>query len=77
MSFRPGEIYLAYGGGDKYRPVLIVSRESLNRGNYIVAVPFTSTHFASRSTHCVAFQAGEFGLDKDCVAQAEAISVYH
>lgn len=24
--------------------------------------------------HCVAFQAGEFGLTKDCVAQAEAIT---
>jgi len=23
--------------------------------------------------HCVRFQAGEFGLDKDCVAQAETI----
>ncbi len=29
-----------------------------------------------RSTlpHCVPFQSGEFGLDKDCVAQAETVS---
>lgn len=79
MMFRPGEIYLAYGGGDKYRPVLIVSREELNRGNYVVAIPFTSVNFDKRSTfpNCIAFRAGEFGLEKDCVAQAEAISIYH
>jgi mRNA-degrading endonuclease toxin of MazEF toxin-antitoxin module len=77
MPFQPGEIYLAFAGGDKYRPVLIVSREELNRGKYLVAVPFTSAHFDERSTrpNCVAFQAGEFGLEKDCVAQAEAITL--
>jgi mRNA-degrading endonuclease toxin of MazEF toxin-antitoxin module len=79
MPFRPGEIYLAFGGDDKYRPVLIVSREEFNRGKYVVAVPFTSAQFDERSSrsNCVAFRAGEFGLDKNCVAQAEAISVYH
>lgn len=77
MAFHPGEIYLAYGGGDKYRPVLIVSREELNRGKYVVAVPFTSQQFETRARlpSCVSFRVGECGLDKDCVAQAEAISV--
>ena len=79
MPFQPGEIYLAFAGGDKYRPVLIVSREELNQGNYVVAIPFTSTHFETRSKlpNCVPFHAGEFGLDKDSVAQAEAISAIH
>jgi len=79
MDFNPGELYLAFGGGDKYRPVLIVSREELNRGKYVVVVPFTSQHFETRSTlpNCVAFYTGDYGLDKDCVIQAEAITIMH
>ena len=36
----------------------------------------TSAHFATRSVlpRCVPFRAGEFGLTKDCVAQAETIT---
>ncbi len=36
----------------------------------------TSAHFAVRSAlpHCMAFRAGEFGLTKDCVAQAETLT---
>jgi mRNA-degrading endonuclease toxin of MazEF toxin-antitoxin module len=50
--------------------------EELNRGNWVVAVLITSGKVTLRSTlpHCVPFQAGEFGLAKDCVAQAETIS---
>jgi len=72
---RPGEIYLADTEGGK-RPAVIVSREELNRGHWVVAVLITSTQFATRSTlpHCVPFRVGEFGLTKDCVAQAEAIT---
>ena len=56
-------------------PVIIVSREDLNRGNRAVAVLCTSQRFAVRSTlaHCVAFQAGQFGFSKNCVAQCENI----
>ncbi len=72
---RPGEIYLAQTDAG-IRPVVVVSRDELNRGNWVVAVLITSTRFSPRSTlpHCVPFQAGEFGLDKDCVAQAETVS---
>ena len=58
------------------RPVVVVSREELNRGHRVVAVLATSTHFATRSNlpHCVAFSVGEYGLTKDCVAQAETIT---
>lgn len=78
MPFHPGEIYLAYGGGDKHRPVLVVSREEMNRGKYLVAVPFTSANFEARSQrpNCVPFHAGESGLDRDCVAQTEAITLF-
>jgi mRNA-degrading endonuclease toxin of MazEF toxin-antitoxin module len=72
---KPGQLYLAdlYEAGS--RPILIVSREPLNRGGYAVAVPLTSTHFERRSRlpNCVPFRAGQFGLSKDCVAQCEAI----
>jgi len=72
---RPGELYLAdlYEAG--VRPILIVSRESLNRGGYAVAVPLTSAHFDRRSRlpNCVPFNAGQFGLTKNCVAQCEAV----
>ena len=75
LMIRPGEIYLAQTDAG-IRPVVVVSREELNRGNWIVAVLITSTRFSLRSTlpHCVPFRSGEFGLDKDCVAQAETVS---
>ena len=71
---KPGEIYwvdLATGR----RPGIVVSRESLNQGNYVVMVLCTTRRFAIRSKrpNCVQFQAGEFGMPSDCVAQCEAI----
>jgi mRNA-degrading endonuclease toxin of MazEF toxin-antitoxin module len=75
MPLLPGEIYFADANGGR-RPVVIMSREELNHGKYVVAVPLTSTHFEIRSQmrHCVPFRSGEFGLPKDCVAQGEAIT---
>jgi len=72
---RPGEIYMAETESG-LRPAVIVSREELNRGSYVVAVLITSTQFATRSAlpHCVPFRSGEFGLTKDCVAQSESIT---
>lgn len=75
VLINPGEIYwgdLATGR----RPVVVVSREDLNRGNYVVAVLCTTVNFAVRSSlpNCVPFRAGEFGLPQDCVAQCEAIT---
>ncbi len=73
---KPGEIYwvdLATGR----RPGIGVSRESLNQGNDAVMVLCTTKRFAIRSKlpNCVPFQAGEFGMPSDCVAQREAIYV--
>jgi mRNA-degrading endonuclease toxin of MazEF toxin-antitoxin module len=69
----PGEIYLADLEDAGPHPVLVVSREELNRGRTVVAVLITSARFDVRSTlpHCVPFRAGQFGLTKDCVAQGE------
>jgi mRNA-degrading endonuclease toxin of MazEF toxin-antitoxin module len=72
---KPGEIYwvdLATGR----RPGIVVSRESLSQGTYVVTtVLFTTKRFAVRSKlpNCVPFQTGEFGMPSDCVAQCEAI----
>lgn len=54
-------------------PVIVVSREELNRGDRVLAVLWTSQKFAIRSPlpHCVPFQAGQFGFTKDWVAQCE------
>ena len=77
MTPRPGEIYWAYVEGTKPRPVIIVSREELNRGHYVLAIPLTSAKLEDRLhlPNCVALRAGQFGLDRDCVAQAEAMTV--
>ncbi len=72
---KPGEVYWANLAVGR-RPIIIVSREDLNRGTYVVAVLCTTMNFPQRSglPNCVPFQAGEFGLPKDCVAQCEAIT---
>jgi mRNA-degrading endonuclease toxin of MazEF toxin-antitoxin module len=72
---QPGKIYLADFEEMEPHPVVVVSREELNRGNWVAAVLITSKRFEERSKqpHCVPFRAGEFGLSKDCVAQGESL----
>lgn len=69
----PGEIYMADLGEAAPHPVVIVSREDLNRGRTVVAALITSSRFSSRSAmpNCMPLYAGQFGLTKDCVAQCE------
>ena len=72
---RPGEIYEADFDEMEPHPIVVVSREELNRGNWVVAVLITSQRFEERSRqpNCVPFRAGEFDLRRDCVAQAESL----
>ena len=72
---RPGEIYLADFEEMEPHPVVVVSREELNRGNWVAAVLITSRRVEERSKQpqCVPFRAGEFGLNRDCVAQGESL----
>jgi mRNA-degrading endonuclease toxin of MazEF toxin-antitoxin module len=72
-----GEIYNAAYASIPPHPVVVVSREDLNRGQKVVVVIITSAKFALRSQlpNCVPLKAGQFGLTKDCVAQAETIYV--
>lgn len=73
----PGEIYFVYDlfGVEPHRAV-VVSREDLNKGKYVLAVPFTSKQFDVRKNlpNCVPYTAGQFGFTKDCVARGDQIT---
>jgi len=71
----PGEIYVADFAEAGPHPVIVVSREELNRGHYALVVVCTSARFALRSKlpNCVPFQAGQFGFTTACVAQCENV----
>lgn len=70
---RPGEVYTADFESAGRRPVIVVSREDLNRGRYVLVVVCTSARFGTRRglPNCVPFLAGEFGFTVGCVAQCE------
>ena len=72
---QPGEIYKADFPQAGQHPVIVISREELNRGNYVLAVVCTSARFAVRCNlpNCVPFRAGQFGFTIDCVAQCENV----
>jgi mRNA-degrading endonuclease toxin of MazEF toxin-antitoxin module len=72
---KPGEIYLADFAEAGPHPVIVISRETLNRGRYVLAVVCTSARFAVRSQlpNCVPFRVGEFGFTTDCVAQCDNV----
>ena len=72
---RLGDVYVADFPDAGPHPVIVVSRESLNRGSYALVVVCTSARFGLRSTlpNCVPFHAGQFGFTRDCVAQCENI----
>lgn len=68
-----GDLYWADLGFGRH-PILVVSREELNRGNKVVAVVLSTRRLAIRNfPNVVLFNAGDFGLPKDCVAQAESV----
>jgi mRNA-degrading endonuclease toxin of MazEF toxin-antitoxin module len=71
----PGEIFMADFPQAGPHPVIVLSRENLNRGRYALVVVCTSARFASRRSlpNCVPFHAGQFGFTVDCVAQCENI----
>ena len=72
-----GEVYWASLEGSGRHPVIVVSRQQLNRGHYVVVVPVTSRKFEERvkMPTCVALRAGRFGFTADCVAQAENVTL--
>ena len=75
MSAKPGEVHLAdiFEGGT--RPVVIVSREQLNRGSLFLCVPLTSSRVDERRKYAnyVFLPAGTGGLREDSVAVAHLV----
>ena len=69
---RPGEVYMADFESAGRHPVIIVSREDLNRGRYVLVVVCTSARFSTRRVlpNCVPFLAGEFGFTADASRNA-------
>ena len=76
MTPSPGQVYWASVEGRPRRPWGVASRETLNRGAYVLAVPCTTARLDSRRSlpSCVPLAAGEGGVTKDCVIQAESCS---
>jgi mRNA-degrading endonuclease toxin of MazEF toxin-antitoxin module len=76
MPLRPGDIYWANMIDGSRRPIVVVSGDELNRGTTVVGIGFTSARLELRRglANCVPFRAWQFGLTKDCVAQAESIA---
>lgn len=76
MPLEPGDVVLCRGFG-KPRPVVVVSRAELNRGRYAVVIPLTTRRRGEREplANCWPLTRGEAGLDRDCVAQADAIAM--
>jgi len=64
MNVNQGEIYAGLVHDPQRRPVIVISRDELNRGDYVVCVPCTKTRFEIRSQlpNCVPFEKGQFGM---------------
>jgi mRNA-degrading endonuclease toxin of MazEF toxin-antitoxin module len=71
----PGEIYMAEVPRGQKHPVVVISRQELNKGLQVVTAMITSASFdvRSRLANCVPLSAGEFGIAKDCVIQCENV----
>ncbi len=61
----------------KDRPIVVVSRDDLNRGECVLAVPFYSQQLEKRKKFgfCAFFNSGEGGLLSDCVAKGDEITL--
>jgi mRNA-degrading endonuclease toxin of MazEF toxin-antitoxin module len=73
MVPKQGEVYWAFR--DKKRPVVVVSREELNRGRYVLISPLTTARLDVRRglPNCVYLEGRKYSL-KDCVVQTELLT---
>jgi mRNA interferase MazF len=75
VNLQPGEVHLAdiFEGG--VRPVIVVSREQLNRGSLYLCVPVTSSRVTERRRYAnyVFLAAGIGGMREDSVAVAHLV----
>ena len=75
---KQGEIHMLKvdGAGKRGRPVLVVSRDELNKGYLCTIVPFNGSDFNNKrhKPFCVPFHAGDPGISKDCVAKCDDLA---
>ncbi len=75
MTREAGEVWVAdiFDGGR--RPVVVVSREVLNRGDVLLCVPLTSSRVAERRVYrnFVFLPSGAGGLRDDSLAVAQLV----
>ena len=73
---RPGEIYMADFAEAGPHPVIVLSREELNRGRYALVVVCTSARFAVRSQlpNCVPFRLAQLDLSAGPRATIDAMA---
>jgi mRNA-degrading endonuclease toxin of MazEF toxin-antitoxin module len=69
-----GEIYMADVPPGQQHRVVVLSREDLNRGKYVIAALITCQKYVVRSklANCVPLRASQFGLTQDSVVQGES-----
>lgn len=77
IDFLPGDIFWTIDNDGERHPAIVVSRPELNRGDYVIVVPATSTEVSGRRLYPnnVLIERGQFGLSRDCVVQAEGMTV--
>ena len=80
QNVKRADIYRLKDNGTPYskpRPIVIVSVDALNRGNSVTAIPFYSQQIEDRRNrpYCVFYHRGQGGLEKDCIAKADEISL--
>lgn len=79
MKPRRGELYrLKADKVGKPRRIVVVSNDVLNGGQCILAIPFYSQQLEKRKNQdwCALFAAGEGGLDCECVAKTDELSLF-
>jgi|GEM_PF-1976337 len=61
----------------KSRPIVVVSRDALNSGQCVLAIPFYSKQLQKRRLQkwCVFFAKDEGGLDCDSVAKTDELTL--
>ena len=78
MNPKRGQLFLLKPDPDgKERPIVIVSVDVLNGGHKVLAVPFYSQQLDKRKDQdwCALFSKSEGGLDRDCVAKCDEITL--
>ena len=75
MSISQGDVWQVYFAEGDERPGVVVTRNELNNGRWLLVVPCTATRVEERTRYSnnVLLPAGTGGLRKDSIAQVHLI----